>query len=190
MAAGKTKVAILGGGVGAITCAFALTDSQELRDRYDVTVHQLGWRLGGKGASGRNASIHDCIEEHGLHIWFGCYDNAFTCLRSCYEQLARPDDVPIRTIEDAFHPSDVSVLFEQHRDWFACPAKFPENAALPGTPGELPTFWNAVALALEDLESQWEKLRHGTAPVPVDDEINHSYSFVNRLLRAVGHPLE
>jgi len=27
---------------------------------------QQGWRLGGKGASGRG--IHDRIEEHGVHV--------------------------------------------------------------------------------------------------------------------------
>ena len=61
----KTKVAVLGGGVSAMTAAFELTDTQELRDKYDVTVYQMGWRLGGKGASGRNAEYGERIEEHG-----------------------------------------------------------------------------------------------------------------------------
>ena len=47
------EVAILGGGAGSLTAAFELTATPELRERYDVTVYQLGWRLGGKGASGR-----------------------------------------------------------------------------------------------------------------------------------------
>lgn len=51
------KVAILGGGIGAISTAFLLTDPA-LHGRYDVTIHCMGWRLGGKGASGRNADIH------------------------------------------------------------------------------------------------------------------------------------
>ena len=45
----KTKIAILGGGLGAITTAFMLTDRPELRERFEVTVYQMGWRLGGKG---------------------------------------------------------------------------------------------------------------------------------------------
>ena len=49
----------------------------------------MGWRLGGKGASGRNAAHGSRIEEHGLHIWFGFYDNAFLTMRQCYEELAR-----------------------------------------------------------------------------------------------------
>ena len=68
----KKKVAIIGGGLGAMSSAFALT-APEQNGRYDVTVHTMGWRLGGKGASGRNPEIHDRIEEHGLHIFMGFY---------------------------------------------------------------------------------------------------------------------
>src|SRR5215211_1858717 len=53
----------------------------------EVTVYQRGWRLGGKGASSRGANGR--IEEHGLHVWLGFYDNAFRLLRSCYEELDR-----------------------------------------------------------------------------------------------------
>lgn len=49
----KTRVAVLGGGIGAISAAFHLTSS-EARDRFEVTVYQQGWRIGGKAASGRN----------------------------------------------------------------------------------------------------------------------------------------
>ena len=60
-----------------MTTAFYLTSTPELREKYDVTIYQLGWRLGGKGASGRNQKYGDRIEEHGLHIWLGFYDNSF-----------------------------------------------------------------------------------------------------------------
>ena len=76
----KTKVAVLGGGVSSMTAAFELTDTPALRDKYEVTVYQMGWRLGGKGASGRNAEYFERIEEHGLHIWFGFYENAFQAM--------------------------------------------------------------------------------------------------------------
>ena len=62
---------ILGGGMGALTTAYELSATPELQARYDVTVYQVGWRLGGKGASGRGP--HSRIQEHGLHIWMGCY---------------------------------------------------------------------------------------------------------------------
>ena len=77
------KVAILGGGVSAMTTAFELT-RPELDGQYEVTVYQLGWRLGGKGASGRNAAVAQRIEEHGLHIWMGFYDNAFRVMQEAY----------------------------------------------------------------------------------------------------------
>jgi uncharacterized protein with NAD-binding domain and iron-sulfur cluster len=54
------RIAILGGGVGAMTAAFWLTEkSDPAATQYDITVYQLGWRLGGKGASGRNMRAGD-----------------------------------------------------------------------------------------------------------------------------------
>jgi len=58
--------------------------------RYEVTVYQQGWRLGGKGASGRG--IAGRIEEHGLHIWMGWYENAFRQMRDCYTELTGDRD--------------------------------------------------------------------------------------------------
>ena len=79
------KIAILGGGVGSLSVALALTEPG--RGNYEVTVYQMGWRLGGKGASGRNPKYGDRIEEHGIHVWFGFYENAFKLLGSCYDTL-------------------------------------------------------------------------------------------------------
>ena len=65
------KIAILGGGAGSLAAAHFLSAAPDWRERYEITVYQQGWRLGGKGASGRNAQLGQRIEEHGLHIWFG-----------------------------------------------------------------------------------------------------------------------
>ena len=95
------EVAVIGGGCGAISAAFELS-RPEHRGRYHVTVYQLGWRLGGKGASGRGPTHR--IEEHGLHIWLGFYENAFRLLRECYEELGRdPREVRIADWRDAFY---------------------------------------------------------------------------------------
>ena len=59
------RVAIVGGGCAAMAAALELTDPAH-QGRYEVTVYQLGWRLGGKGASGRGPAGR--IEEHGLHV--------------------------------------------------------------------------------------------------------------------------
>ena len=98
----RQRIAILGGGVGAMTTAFELTQEANWQDRYDITVYQLGWRLGGKGASGRDPDQGDRILEHGLHVWGGYYDNAFRVMRQCYEALQRPAGAPIRTVDEAF----------------------------------------------------------------------------------------
>ena len=72
----------------------------------DVTRLRAQWRLGGKGASTRG--VHGRIEEHGLHVWLGYYDNAFRLMREVYDELDRPR--PTRTARsptwrDAFVPA-------------------------------------------------------------------------------------
>src|SRR5262245_24650660 len=97
------RIAVIGGGCAAIAAAFELTRPQH-EGRYAVTVYQLGWRLGGKGASGRGPA--DRIEEHGLHLWMGFYENAFRLMRECYAELGRdPTRCRIATWRDAFSPS-------------------------------------------------------------------------------------
>ena len=85
------KIAILGSGVGAMTAAYWLTNpaSDGTRPDHEITVYQLGWRAGGKGASGRNPDFGNRIEEHGLHMWMGFYANAFRMIRAVYEELGR-----------------------------------------------------------------------------------------------------
>src|SRR6185436_10988092 len=104
-----SKVAVIGGGCAALAAAFELT-RPELEGRFSVTVYQMGWRLGGKGASGRG--VHGRIEEHGLHLWMGYYENAFRLIRDCYAELGekphRRGESSLRfdwRFEDAFRPT-------------------------------------------------------------------------------------
>jgi uncharacterized protein with NAD-binding domain and iron-sulfur cluster len=130
----KQKIAILGGGISALTAAFELTHSKESADRYEITVYQVGHRLGGKGASGRNREHADRIEEHGLHILMGFYENTFRILRECYAELGRPAGAPLATVEDAFEPhSFITIAEEVQGKWEHWPLPFPP---LPGKPGE------------------------------------------------------
>ena len=78
----KQRIAILGGGLAGLATAFELTATPARRAKYDVTVHQVGWRLGGKCASSRGP--HGRIEEHGLHVLLGAYENAFHVMRRVY----------------------------------------------------------------------------------------------------------
>ncbi|MEO1316278.1 MAG: NAD(P)-binding protein, partial [Pseudomonadota bacterium] len=81
----KQKIAIVGGGVGGMSTAIALTNQPGWQDKYDITLYQMGWRLGGKGASGRGPDGR--IQEHGLHIWLGFYENAFRAMNDAFGEL-------------------------------------------------------------------------------------------------------
>ena len=113
-------------GAGTLAAAFELTATPELRETYDLTVYQLGWRCGGKGASGRrdiNGALR--IEEHGLHVWFGFYENAFDVMRRVYEELDRPEGAALRTWQDAFHPTNEVVLCDDTEDDRWIPRQLP-----------------------------------------------------------------
>ena len=148
---GRERVVILGGGVGGITAAFALTQP-ELGGRYDVTLYQMGWRLGGKGASGRNADEHQRIEEHGLHIWLGFYYQAFANLKRCYEELGRDPAAPQGTFEKAFVAQRVGTLMDNgvngSEQWQKWDVEMPFNTdTLTG--GEQPSVIAYVEMMLQ-----------------------------------------
>ena len=132
----REKVVILGGGMAGLSAAWRLSEPG-WQDRYEsITVYQRGWRLGGKGASSRGP--HGRIEEHGLHVWLGCYDNAFTVLRECYGEIDRTTTdpaCPVRDWTDALTPADTIGLTEQWGDdWLVWLGRFTENDELPGEP--------------------------------------------------------
>ncbi len=128
----KRRVAILGGGMGAMAAAWALTSLPDARDRFDVHVYQMGWRLGGKGASGRNAAQGQRIEEHGLHVWAGFYDNAFRLMRECFAEL-EGEEGTYRSLEEAFRPDDNIVLGDlSPRGWEPWIVKPPRRDGEPG----------------------------------------------------------
>ena len=127
-------VAIVGGGCASLTAAFELTRPEHC-GRYQVTVYQMGWRLGGKGASGRG--VANRIEEHGLHLWLGFYENAFRIMRECYAELkSAPGNRRITDWREAFTPApDVAVtdrLPNAARAWDIWRAHFPPGQGLPG----------------------------------------------------------
>ena len=128
------KVAIIGGGCAGITAAFELS-RPEHNGKYEITVYQLGWRLGGKGASGRGPSAR--IEEHGFHIWMGCYENSFRLMRECYSELGRNHNTcRISNWRDAFFPAPFLSVTAPSRDgpYSALLSYFPPAEGLPGDP--------------------------------------------------------
>ena len=88
----KKKVWILGGGLGGLSAAWALTSDRAARARFEVHVFQMGWRLGGKGRTGRDPHDDYRVIEHGLHAFAGYYHNTFRMLRAC------ADDEEIRKL--------------------------------------------------------------------------------------------
>ena len=81
------RVVIVGGGMGGLSAAWRLSEPGWQANFESITVLERGFRLGGKGASSRGRNGR--IEEHGLHVWLGHYDNGFRVMRDCYEELDR-----------------------------------------------------------------------------------------------------
>ena len=136
--ADKKKIAILGGGPAGLAAAYGLSATSEQRERYDVTVYQVGWRAGGKCASGR-AGPTNRIEQNGTHYLFGCYDNGFRMLQDVYGELEKAGIEDLGTFDKAFIPRDLLVLKQFFRgNWRTWPIQLPTNRVMPGTrPGLL-----------------------------------------------------
>ncbi|MCP4810125.1 MAG: NAD(P)-binding protein [Proteobacteria bacterium] len=131
----RTKVAVLGGGLGAIAAAFYLTDTSEKRARFQVTVFTDEHRLGGKTGSGRNLDHGGRIEEHGLHILLGFYDEMFGLLRAVWADWRPPADGPFQSLDDALEPQRRITFPERvprRPGWDFWHVDFPHVAGRPG----------------------------------------------------------
>lgn len=140
----RKKVAILGGGPAGLA---AMMDLSRYPERYELTLYQLGWRLGGKCASGRGFSSPLAGEhgdaswqrshEHGLHMALGFYENFFDLLRQSYDTLNRSEEWALRTWTDALSPRNSFSLAERawrgSRGWFELSLRLPTNNLVPGS---------------------------------------------------------
>ncbi|MCB0664030.1 MAG: NAD(P)-binding protein, partial [Saprospiraceae bacterium] len=130
----KKRIAVIGGGLGSMTAIYNLLNLPDGKDKYDITVYQLGWRCGGKGASGVNIEKGCRVEEHGIHFWFGFYENAFRMMKELYGSLHRPSGAPLATFNDAFKPKPYMTLTEHvEGTWVDWKMDLPK---LPGTLGD------------------------------------------------------
>jgi uncharacterized protein with NAD-binding domain and iron-sulfur cluster len=130
----KKRIAVIGGGLGSMTTIYNMLQLPGGRDKYEFTVYQLGWRLGGKGASGVNLEKGCRVEEHGIHFWFGFYENAFRMMKELYGALDRPKHAPLSTFDKAFKPKPSMTLTEHvEGDWVDWKIDLPE---LPGKLGD------------------------------------------------------
>lgn len=159
MESSKKKIAILGGGMASLSAAYELTDYKGWQDHYEITLYQVGWRLGGKTATGRGAC--DRIEEHGIHILQGWYDTTFRLLRSIYDERKKEGLAPGSPLQDLFKDgliaNNTTLMTEfipELGKWCNWPLIFPETTEQPGLGGPLPTWAvirKGIAITLEML---------------------------------------
>lgn len=128
------RVAILGGGIAALSAAYEITNTPG----HEVTIHTLGWRLGGKCASSRGPDGR--IQEHGIHGFLGSYFNAMPMMAAVYAELDRPRTDPLATFDQAFMGIDTVQLYawdgatpDRYEFTFPVNTLFPD----PGNPGAL-----------------------------------------------------
>ena len=164
----KKKIAVLGGGISSLSAVFEITERPDWKQKYDITVYQLGWRLGGKGASGRNVGgqpgIDGRIEEHGFHMWLGFYENAFNLIQRCYRAANRGPDCPIREWTDAFKPRRMTGTEELiDGAWRSWMVHIPVNDSVPGQGQPFPTPLDYMKMLIGWILVAWADLIR-TAP--------------------------
>ncbi len=149
------KVAILGGGPGGLATALELTDPARA-GQFDVTVYVQGGRLGGKCASSRNPAVGNRNEEHGLHVWFGCYENAFGVMDRVYKAHPSP---PYPSIHDAFFARPYTVLGKgTSADPDRWDVVFPPLPGVPGDGTPIRTPHDVVGFVLQTLHDMLREL--------------------------------
>jgi uncharacterized protein with NAD-binding domain and iron-sulfur cluster len=179
------NILIVGGGMAGLSTAFELTRTPELRAKYTVTVYQMGWRLGGKCASGRDAYGRNV--EHGLHIWFGYYENAFRLLRDVYREWDPPSQQKIKRAEDAIRPQPFTPVGNSDDKRPAVyDVYFPTNGELPGTGTANLSVWDSLVRILELVATFYDKtIQSDVRLARLEPEIRISAE-QHSLLTAVG----
>jgi uncharacterized protein with NAD-binding domain and iron-sulfur cluster len=179
----KPRIAILGGGAAGVTAALQLSKPGWQQHFQSITIYQQGWRLGGKGACGRGTDHR--IEEHGLHIWFGFYENSFRLLNRCHEELdalaegteGRPRwELAFKSVEESFTRLDeIGVADHDGCGWKLWIADFfdddddrPWYEPDPRAPGERPDEWTVAFYLVRCLrlaaDLAWSLVRSNPGP--------------------------
>jgi uncharacterized protein with NAD-binding domain and iron-sulfur cluster len=95
------------------------------------------------------------IEEHGLHIWFGFYDNSFKIMKDAYKEMQRSPELPLSTFEEAFKGHDFVVLMDKYQGkWSSWAFDFETNDKVPGVGEPMPSLWTVAWWVL-----QWLRLK-------------------------------
>lgn len=201
----KKRIAVLGSGLGSLSTVLALTEQPGWQDQYEITVYQMGWRLGGKGASGRNHARGERIEEHGLHVWMGCYHNGFEMIQKCYDECRAnhlTPTSPFQSWTDAFKPYTVGTMMDHFGgQWIPWTTVFPTSDEVPGTGGLWLTPWDYVKELLKFMVGRVEAAEHSLVRDFVTAHMGHTVAgwvrevltgaerIVDGVVVAVEHPM-
>ena len=145
--------------MAALSAAFELTRTKELSARHTVTIYQIGWRLGGKCASGRDDDGR--IIEHGLHVWFGCYDNAFRLLKDIYDEWRPPEGQQIRCWTEALKPQKFTPIGNGDSSDFI-DLTWPDEAEQPGEEnGSGLSVWGCITKIIQHAATMYGTITNG-----------------------------
>lgn len=141
----KRKIAVIGAGPAALSAVFHLTNFPGWQELYDITVYQPGHRVGGKATTARGP--HCRIEELGIHILQGWYENTFRILRAVYKERRERGLSPgsDRSWHDAIEKDTSTFLTTKNRDearWSSWTLVFPQDDLLPGTDQAVPATYH------------------------------------------------
>ena len=169
------KICILGGGPAGLAAAYGLSATKALRAEYDVTVYQVGWKLGGKCSTGRKQP-GDHVEQNCAHYLFGCYNNTFAMVRDIYAKLAASGRTEFGDFDDVLWPRNLIALKQQFKgEWHTWMMEFPSNSVPPGDQG------GEYLKASQYLETAMEWILEGIFGWKFINKLNN-YEYRNRKL--------
>ncbi|MBR0939160.1 oleate hydratase [Bradyrhizobium jicamae] len=135
------NIVIVGGGMAGLAAAFELTKPGRCPGE-NVVIYQMGWRLGGKCASGRDDEGR--IAEHGLHIWFGYYENAFRLLQEVYGELAQLPGNESANWLSAIEPQRFTPIGTEGGGFV--PLNWPDGEGIPGDGSPLSVLGSMIGV--------------------------------------------
>lgn len=167
MTTSRPRIVIVGAGPAGLATAAALTATPGWQEHFDVDVYQMGWRIGGKCATGRNEDAAERIQEHGIHVFGNMYFNALHLVRDVFAEwnAAHPDEPPLQMAEE-FLPS-VTTWNTEYFDgsWHQYLGYFPDTEGDPwDDPDGVASVSQVVQGVLFVLNRHLERVLYEPAP--------------------------